>query len=277
MQKELSNVFYHQEQPFGSSSIFVQWEVMKLARENKVTVLLDGQGSDEILAGYNRYFFNYFKELYRTNKSQMEREVKAFEALHNTSMVNKTSYFLEANFPKLLSFAGNWKRRLFNSNYQRLNEDFFNAYKKEASPFHYFSTLNEALYHSTVSYGLEKLLRFSDRNSMAFSREVRMPFLCHQLVEFVFSLPSDFKLKNGWTKYILRESMKKEFPSDIKNRVVKIGFEAPQEEWLQHPKMIRQLQDAKDLLTKEDILTPQSSITDWQAIMTYQLYQLARK
>ena len=84
-------------------------------------------------------------------------------------------------------------------------------------------------------HGLEELLRYADRNSMAHGREVRLPFLNHELVEFLFSLPSHFKIREGWTKWTLRKAMEKTLPSAITWRPNKIGLEPPQLSWMQLP------------------------------------------
>src|SRR6202008_716869 len=76
-----------------------------------------------------------------------------------------------------------------------------------------FYSLNKTLKQHTTLSGLKELLRYADRNSMAHSREVRLPFLSHKLVEFVFSLPDEYKLNNGWTKFILRSAIEDIFPS----------------------------------------------------------------
>ena len=110
---------------------------------------------------------------------------------------------------------------------------------------------------------------------MAFSREVRMPFLSHELVEFLFSLPSHFKLQQGLTKYILREAMKKELPEGIRNRVNKIGFEPPQKDWLQRKEMREMTREARSTLTGQGILTEQSAISDWQAVMAAQTFHFS--
>jgi asparagine synthase (glutamine-hydrolysing) len=81
-------------------------------------------------------------------------------------------------------------------------------------------------------HGLEELLRLADRNSMAHGRELRLPFLDHQLVEFLFSLPSHYKIRNGWTKWLLRQDMKDRLPQEIVWRKNKIGFEPPQKQWM---------------------------------------------
>ncbi len=76
---ELDKVFYHQEEPFGSTSIFAQWEVMKLAKEKNVTVLLDGQGADETIAGYYKYFTPLLMELYKSGKGIYQNELNAID------------------------------------------------------------------------------------------------------------------------------------------------------------------------------------------------------
>ena len=105
-----------------------------------------------------------------------------------------------------------------------------------------------------MQYGLEELLRYADRNSMAHSREVRLPFLNHELVQFIFSLPSHYKIKNGYTKWILREAMNKTLPSDIVWRKDKVGFEPPQKQWMQHKQMQEYIHEAKKKLADLKIL-----------------------
>ena len=80
--------------------------------------------------------------------------------------------------------------------------------------------------------GLQELLRYADRNSMAHSREVRLPFLNKDLVEFCFSLPDDYKLNNGWTKLVMRKAFESVLPHEVAWRKDKIGFEPPQNDWL---------------------------------------------
>jgi len=116
------------------------------------------------------------------------------------------------------------------------------------------NNLNDILCYNTCSNGLEDLLRYADRNSMAQGREVRLPFLNHELVEFVFSLPSCFKIKNGFTKHILRGAMQSQLPANIVWRKDKIGFEPPQQQWLQ-TKVINELtEQAKQKLIANGIV-----------------------
>ena len=92
--------------------------------------------------------------------------------------------------------------------------------------------LKEMLKKDLTSTGLRSLLRYADRNAMAHSIESRLPFLYHELIEFVFTLPDSFLLNNGWTKFILRKSMEDCLPKKIVWRKDKVGFETPQEKWL---------------------------------------------
>ena len=136
-----------------------------------------------------------------------------------------------------------------------LSKDFVKLQSKEAyytTPDHF--TLNGVLHFNTCIHGLEELLRYTDRNSMAHGREVRLPFLSHELVEFVFSLPSHYKIRNGWTKWLLRETMKNKLPDAITWRKEKTGFEPPQKSWMQDKKMQEAMQEAKRILVDEKIL-----------------------
>jgi asparagine synthase (glutamine-hydrolysing) len=111
-----------------------------------------------------------------------------------------------------------------------------------------WSSLNSVLYNSIFSEGLQNLLRYADRNSMAHSREVRLPFLSHKLVEFVFSLPSKYKMDNGWSKYILRKSQENFLPEEICWRKEKVGYATPQIYWMQNKKIQEIQQDNRSQL-----------------------------
>jgi asparagine synthase (glutamine-hydrolysing) len=115
--------------------------------------------------------------------------------------------------------------------------------------------LNDILYFNTTEMGLEELLRFADRNSMAHGLEVRLPFLNHELVEFIFSLPSSLKMHDGWTKFLLRRVMDKKLPDEIVWRKKKIGFEPPQKNWMEVPALQEYIKESKRKLVKAGILT----------------------
>ena len=92
---------------------------------------------------------------------------------------------------------------------------------------------------------------------MAHSREVRLPFLNHELVEFIFTLPAHFKIRNGWTKWLLRESVKTWLPEGITWRKDKVGFEPPQKNWMTEKPVQDAIMEAKKILIAEKIIKPE--------------------
>jgi len=116
------------------------------------------------------------------------------------------------------------------------------------------NTLNDILYHDSFHFGLDELLRYADLNSMAHGVEVRLPFLSRELVEFEFSLPSDYKISSGYTKWILRKTMEKKLPAKITWRKRKIGFEVPVTKWLTHPDIQKEINQGISTLVKNEIL-----------------------
>lgn len=215
-EKVIDKVIFHQDEPFGSVSIIAQYSVMELAKQNGVTVLLDGQGADEYLAGYLPFYLTYLNQLYYTESSDYADEFKSYNNFHSAILPYKSINGNETLRMKL----GRYKKSIF------------------GLPKPYSNALQNELYKHLTMDGLQDLLRYADRNSMAHSREIRLPFLSHELVEFAFSLPDNYKLKSGWTKYILRKSMENILPSSICWRTDKIGYEAPQIEWMNSPSIM---------------------------------------
>lgn len=245
---------YHQEEPFGSSSIYAQYKVFELAQQHEVKVLLDGQGADEILAGYSKYYKWYWQELFRNRKLYKSGELKAAK---ENGITERFTYknMIAAYFPAFASVVMERQYLLKAIRQDDLTKEFVQLQSKEAyyTPPEHFD-LNGVLYFNTCTHGLEELLRYADRNSMAHGRELRLPFLSHELVEFVFSLPSHFKIRNAWTKWLLRESMKDQLPTETTWRKEKIGFEPPQKSWMESAPMKEAIHEAKRTLVNENIL-----------------------
>jgi len=275
MLKELNRCFYHQEEPFGSASILAQYEVLKLAKQNNVTVLLDGQGADELLAGYHPFYKFFFNELKQTNKQLFTRELSAYTALHGNSRINplpkkdlkyyarKWSGPAKDSLKKVHGLYRQWSNPYFSS-------DFYHQYKNEQFIFpNPPTTLNQALYNS-VNEGMTQLLRYADRNSMAHSREVRLPFLYHELVEFIFSLPAEFKIHNGWTKYIQRITFEKLLPAGITWRKDKIGYEPPQKKWMENVIIQEAIREVRCQLANEKILHPNVQKKSAEAVAAHE-------
>ena len=253
---DFSRLCYHQEEPFSSSSIFAQFKVYEMAADNHLKVLMDGQGADETLAGYSKYIHWYLQELLRTKFRSFRKEfsgLKKNEIQFQWSWKNYFAAFLPVQVPGVLEKRASKKIR----QNKDLNPEFISTYFDRPSIYKpLVLKLNDILYFDSCQQGLDELLRYADRNSMAHGVELRLPFLSHELVEFIFSLPSSFKIHDGWTKWILRMSMDNILPSEITWRKDKIGFEPPQKSWMQDRRMIEKIQEAKNILVREKILKP---------------------
>jgi asparagine synthase (glutamine-hydrolysing) len=249
-----SSFCHHQEEPVGSASAYVQYKVFESAKEHGVTVLLDGQGADEILAGYHKYYKWYWQELFRQRRLLRSGELRAAKRLGIKEQFGVKN-IIASLFPDIASVVLEKQYLASALRHEDLTRDFVKLQSKEA----YYAIpsifdLNGVLHFNTFEHGLEELLRYADRNSMAHGREVRLPFLSHEVVEFMFSLPSNFKIKDGWTKWLLRKTMEHRLPSGITWRKDKVGFEPPQETWMHDPRLREMIHEAKKKMVKEKIL-----------------------
>src|SRR3989344_2311412 len=210
--EEIENFIRTQEEPTISTGPYAQYKVMEEAKKY-VTVLLDGQGSDEMMAGYLPYYFVYLKELRKKGKYLAHFK----EVLFSLDIILK---FIQ------LKFSG---KNSVNVS-KVLNHDFIHKFKVEA-----LITTNDDLKKRLVEdifhNSLPSLLRYEDKNSMKYSLEGRVPFLDFNLLRFIFSLSNEAIIKNGWNKYILRKAVKKLLPRSIVKRRNKIGFTTPEVEW----------------------------------------------
>lgn len=251
--KDWQQLLHHQEEPFQSASIYAQYKVYELAKQKGIKVILDGQGADETLAGYHKYIHWFLQEKGR-KASMVSRELKAFAA-NNISVDWSWRNRLAAKFPEITAVqleSKAYKEIKFNAGIQ---PDYFKTHINKQTIFKpIVRKLNDLLYYNTMQFGLEELLRYADRNSMAHGVEVRLPFLSFDLVQFIFSLPSHYKIQNGFTKYILRESMKGLLPSSIVYRTDKIGYEPPQQQWMQTPAFTALLHESRQKLVTEKII-----------------------
>ena len=221
-------IAFHTE-PIPSVTPFAQNKVMQLAKGN-VTVTLDGQGADEMLGGYTYFYGSYFKELFKSFEwGTLIKE--AFQYYKKNPSKDAFKYFIYYMLSvKMKNFA-------LQKASKDLNHDFYSSYSKESkisADFYNPKSLHDFLLQH-FEYKLEHLLKWGDLNSMNSSIESRIPFLDHNLVEKTLSLPSNLILKNGSSKYILRESVKNVLPKEIYERHDKKGFTTPGDEWFRTP------------------------------------------
>lgn len=218
-------------EPIPSTGPYAQYCVMKLAK-NDVTVTLDGQGADEALGGYHYFFGFYFKDLLKSFKlGQLFSEMFYYLKIHKSLYGIKTFvYFL---MPKKIKT----KLRLNERGY--LDNNFISNTLKQGKSditnnLYASKTLKDALLNH-FEYKLEHLLKWNDRNSMAFSIESRTPFMDYRLVEYTLSVNSSAIINKGFTKSILRNALTGILPEKIRLRTDKVGFATPQDEWFRTP------------------------------------------
>ena len=241
---EIEKLAWHQDEPFGSTSIYAQWNVMRLAHQKKIKVLLDGQGADEALLGYHSYVSILLADFLR--KGRIGKFIELNSKFASTGILSATDSALK-------SFAKTVYHTLNLSKFRGTGVDYILnpkaiEYATRPSPLPLEEMQKRELYT-----GLQALLRYEDRNSMAFSIEARTPFLDYQLVEFALKVPPETKFSGGWTKSILREAMKGSMPEKVRLRVDKKGFATPEAIW--YAKNKAQI--------KSILLEPNSPIQKW--------------
>ena len=247
-------LMYHQDEPVQSSSVLTQYLVYQSAKEKGITVLLDGQGADEILSGYKRYTHWFLQELLLSDRSLFAKEKKELQQNHFIEQWSWKNY-IAAYYPD--KAAKRLQQKAFAQvNYQPdINKEFALRYANEDTLHKpVIRQLEDILHYNTFTFGLEELLRYADRNSMANSREVRLPFLQHQMVEFLFSLPSAMKIKDGFTKWILRKSMNHFLPQNIVWRTDKVGYEPPQQQWMMNKNIREMIMESRKKLADKGVL-----------------------
>jgi len=219
----LDDVIYNQEEPFINPSVFMQYFVMKKAKEGGITVLLDGQGADEVLMGYPRYLGAYFKSL---PANQLLTNIYKSQNQYGVSALSILKYYLY-----FTSFSVRYKRNMWN--FSNVNKKYSGLVdpemiRKLVESSKDIKELQQLEISSTI---LPSLLRYEDKNSMSCSIESRLPFLDWNFVELALSINGQFKIKDGWSKYILRKSMQGLLPDAITWRKKKFGFNPPTSLW----------------------------------------------
>lgn len=224
---DIDKMTYHQDEPYTGATVFAQWSVFKKIHETGIKVVLDGQGSDEILLGY----FSFFPFHLKRNMLNPFRFISEFAGGVNTSNLGWNKF--TQNFIYFNTGSVRYRHVLKNSR-QFVNEGFILSQNRRDlfNDMIATSSLQSNRLSNVWNISIPSLLRYEDRNSMAFSVESRIPFLDYRLVEFIFSIPLNKLIHKGWTKHVLRESLKGKIPEDIRMRKGKLAFSVPQKQWL---------------------------------------------
>ena len=233
--QEIKSLVYNQDEPFASTSMFAQRKVFDLAREHDTIVVLDGQGSDELLGGYHTFVQFYLKDLFQ--RAQLNTFFYELMSFCKLQKINSFAFFFDF-LSKSYLLPG--LKKLFNvpdfvnrAEYKIFKPAWLKKYQiKENSEDKNF--FNHKSYEFTTSKTLPGYLRSEDRNSMTYAVESRLPFLDYRLAEYIYNLPNEVKIRDGQTKWILREALKDLLPTEIKNRQDKKGFTVPEAYWFKH-------------------------------------------
>jgi asparagine synthase (glutamine-hydrolysing) len=215
--QDIDSVLDHSDEPVSDFSVIAQFKLFSaIKQDTDVTVLLSGQGGDEVLLGYLKFFFFHLKSLYRQHKYsravfQLGASLWQRTVVHQFTLRSARRY-IQAFAPGL--------NRAIKSEHAR-------------APVWDCDDIASRQIADIEKYSVPALTHYEDRNSMAHSLEVRHPFLDHRLVEFLVSLPPEWKIRNGWTKHVLRQALP-ELPDAIRWRRDKQGFLTPERQWLKH-------------------------------------------
>ncbi|CAN1209717.1 Asparagine synthetase [Tumidithrix helvetica PCC 7403] len=237
--EQLDRLTWVQDEPFASTSIFAQWCVFRQASQSGVKVILDGQGADEILAGYTRFYAALFAGFLHDGQwGQLFHEVitcKRYQSpLELQGIIEPLlPEWIRQPLRQMLGYASdksvpNW----LNAGYlDQLGIDPQASAQIAIAPLRSIRDLSR---QQLTSISLPALLHWEDRNSMAHSIESRVPFLDYRLVEFIYTLDDSLKIQQGQSKAILREAMRGIVPESIRTRQDKMGFVTPAIQWMRH-------------------------------------------
>jgi asparagine synthase (glutamine-hydrolysing) len=226
---DLPAIVRSQDEPFGSTSQVAQWYVMRTAAGEGLKVMLDGQGGDEVLAGYRAFVGFHLADLIAGGRAR-------------TLLTELASFRSQLGAPALATaalrpFAPERLTRFVRSR-TRATASLVHRELRAAAPpelngdFRFGTRLRRHQQLILGRRGLPELLRYEDRNSMAHSLEARVPFLDYRLVELLFSLPSEELIRNGRTKSILRRALSDLLPEPVRERTDKLGFVTPERRFL---------------------------------------------
>lgn len=232
---------WHQDMPFAEPTYYAQWRVMQAAKDAGVKVLLDGQGGDEVFGGYAKFRYAYAASLMTSGRmARFAREVAA-------TVKQGDRYVLDIRngyryLPRTLRRAfgidslvqralrGDWSALVANASTpgSRWWKYAFRAGRDARA----VTAVQRMQVDDILLDTLPTLLRTEDRSSMAFSIEARVPLLDHKVVEYGLSLPDHLKIRDGWSKFAVRQAMQGAMPDAVRLRTSKLGFAVPGRSWL---------------------------------------------
>jgi asparagine synthase (glutamine-hydrolysing) len=227
---------WHQDEPVHSFTSVVTYQLAELAKERGLKVILNGQGADEVLAGYPSFFMDYWSELVRSGYAKRAYdEIEAFARGHGQSASELYRSVSTLVFKQMRGFVPGHPQLAARRRRARIDGNRFVSadVKSKWSPREVRQPLSlaDSLRLAVERYPLPLFLRVEDRNAMAHGVEIRLPFLDHRLVTFAFRLSARWKLRGEYTKFVLREAMRGRIPDAVRQRAVKFGFPTSVNAW----------------------------------------------
>lgn len=233
---QLDDMIWYMDEPFASTSMYAQWNVFKATKENGLTVMLDGQGADEQLAGYTNFYAVLFTDYLKKGKIlSFVREYKAYKKLRAS-----TEKYIDFRDVLLVCLGGlvniGWLtgavKKILRKHPYNLPFDKADLIYVDSQRDRYPIRNSRKFIYDSLYVGLQALLRYEDRNSMAFSIESRVPFLDYRLAELIYSAPISYKIHKGVTKSLMRDGLADVLPEKIRTRYSKFGFVTPEDQWI---------------------------------------------
>jgi asparagine synthase (glutamine-hydrolysing) len=265
-EKEVKQLIYSQDSPIWSTSTYAQFKVMELAKQNNTKVVLDGQGADELFAGYHHHFVAQWLQLLNEGKlAELSKTLRK----SNVSISSPYIFFLKDWLKSKITIETAIYKKYF-------TKEFLKFGKVETQI--QFSNVNEQLIHDIEVKRLKIFLKCEDRCGMWHGVESRTPFSDDiNLIEMLFSFDGKRKIKNGVSKYFLRESVKELLPIEIYKRYDKKGFETPQTKWVLEykNKMINQIKGANFNFLKPNFESKINLNNHTEEKLFFKLYALA--
>jgi asparagine synthase (glutamine-hydrolysing) len=240
---DFERMAWHQDMPFNGLAYYAQWRVMRAAREAGVKVLLDGQGGDEVFGGYAKFRYAYMASLLRSGRffrfaREMGAMIRQGDSRYVLSIRNGYRY-LPKSVRRLLNIDSTLQAAM-KADWNRVvadNSSPATRWWRNAAGGGNGDGAGTAMQRIQIDDilvdTLPLLLRMEDRSSMAFSIEARVPLLDHKLVEYGVSLPDRLKVRDGWSKYAVRQAVRGIIPERVRLRSSKLGFAAPDRLWVQ--------------------------------------------
>jgi asparagine synthase (glutamine-hydrolysing) len=234
----MPRALWHYDEPVHSPTALIGYQLMRLARSSGVTVVLNGQGADEVNGGYHAYFPAHWADLmhagrWLTASAEVRRYAQSQRLSFPGTMRSTVSHWARRELRGVPGFKG-LRQALHGGGASPAAAWLTPDFQRHVPPLDrdgWTRPLAGVLAHGVERRPLPLYLRVEDRNSMAHSVEARLPFLDYRLVSLAFSLPGEWKLRGGWNKYLVREALKGVIAEEVRTRTDKMGFPTPSKKW----------------------------------------------